>query len=178
MLINISFLIVFFILLWLKSLISIFLALVIIFVISYKDLLKLGKKVFKSIVLFNLGISLGYLAMALFKDISPWYYILYINLKVFTMTFFVFWFFSKVSIVEFFSFSKELSYLLSITLSQIYSYKKTFEDFRLSYKARFIKNYRQRRNDFIKVVFSFFLKKSMSDSEQRVLAMRARGFFD
>ncbi len=178
MLINLSFLVVFFILLWLKDLLLISFALILILAIAHKDLFRLSKKVFKSIILFNLGVSAGYLVMALLKDISPWYYILYINLKVFTMTFFVFWFFSQVSIIEFFSFSKELSYLLSITISQIYSYQKTFEDFRLAYRARFVKNYRQRKNDFIRVVFSFFLKKSISDSQQRVLAMRARGFFD
>jgi len=178
MLINLSFVIIFFTLLWFKNIEFLLISLFIISLIAYKDFFKISKKVLKSIFIFNLGVSIGYIIMALYKGIEPWYYISYINLKVYTLTFFVFWFFSKVSIVKFFSFSKDLSYLLSITLSQIYSYKQTFEDFKLAYRARFIKNYRQRKSDFIKVVFSFFLKKAISDSEQRVIAMRARGFFD
>ncbi|MDX1808146.1 MAG: hypothetical protein R3331_01270 [Sulfurospirillaceae bacterium] len=178
MLLNLSFILVFFLLLWLKTPLYLAFSILILNVISLKDITRLNKRVLKSIFIFNLGVSIGYIVMALLKDINPWGYIIYINLKVYALTFFVFWFFSKVSIVGFFSFSKDLSYLLSISLSQIYSYRKTFEDFRLAYKARFIKKYRERKTDFIRVVFSFFLKKSMSDSKERVMAMRARGFFD
>ncbi|MEO1923254.1 MAG: hypothetical protein ABGX25_01895 [Nautiliaceae bacterium] len=93
------------------------------------------------------------------------------------MTYFVFWYFSKVSIVEFFAFSREFSYLLTITLSQIYSYKKTFIDFRDAFKARVI-NVKNKEKQFIVNTFKFFLKKAMKDSKERALAMKARGFFD
>ena len=168
----------FFLILWLKDISYLLVALAIVSLVSWRDFWKLSKKAFKSVAFFNVGITLGYLILAFYEGISPWYYIVYINLKVFTITLFMFWFFKRVSIIEFFSFSKEMSYILSITLSQIYSYKKSFEDFRLAYRARFVKSFRQREKDFIAVVFSYFLKKSMSDSHQRVLAMRARGFFD
>ncbi|WP_331775952.1 hypothetical protein [Sulfurospirillum sp. 1612] len=178
MFLNLSFIALFFVILWLKSPWYLLACALIFNAVAFKNCIKINKKVLKSILIFNIGVSLGYIVMAFFKEISPWNYVIYINLKVYTLTFFVFLFFSHVSIVNFFSFSKELSYLLSISLSQIYSYRKTFEDFRLSYKARFIKNYKERKRDFITVVFSFFLKKSMHDSHERVLAMRARGFFD
>jgi cobalt/nickel transport system permease protein len=145
--------------------------------ISFKNAWKLSKRVIKSIFFFNLSVSIGYILLSLFKNIDPWNYILYINLKVFTLTLFVFWFFSKVSIVEFFAFSREMSYLITITLSQIYSYRKTFEDFRMAFKARVV-NLRNKEKIFVKNVFMFFLKKSMHDAHERALAMRARGFFD
>jgi len=178
MFLNLSFIAAFFLILWIKSPLYLLACALILNAFAFKNYIKFNKKVLKSIMIFNLGVSIGYIIMAMLKDINPWNYIIYINLKVYALTFFVFWFFSKVSIVSFFSFSKELSYLLSISLSQIYSYRKTFEDFRLAYKARFIKKYKERKRDFIRVVFSFFLKKSMHDSHERVLAMRARGFFD
>ena len=178
MFLNLSFIAAFFLILWIKSPLYLLACTLILNALAFKNYIKFNKKVLKSIMIFNLSVSIGYIIMAMLKDISPWNYIIYINLKVYALTFFVFWFFSKVSIVSFFSFSKELSYLLSISLSQIYSYRKTFEDFRLAYKARFIKKYRERKRNFITVVFSFFLKKSMHDSHERVLAMRARGFFD
>ena len=178
MFLDLSFIATFFLILWIKNPLYLLVCALILNLLAFKNSIKLNKKVIKSIFIFNIGVSLGYILMAFFKEINPWNYVIYINLKVYTLTFFVFLFFSHVSIMSFFSFSKEMSYLLTISLSQIYSYRKTFEDFRLAYKARFIKKYRERKKNFIRVVFSFFLKKSMHDSHERVLAMRARGFFD
>ena len=149
-----------------------------IWLFSYKDFLKLNKRVLKSILWFNLTVSLGYIIMSFIQDISPWHYVVYINLKVYLVTYFVFLFFSRVDMVEFFSFSKELSYLLSISLSQIISYEKTFEDFRLAYKARVVRKLRERERGFIAQTFEFFLTKALRDSKERTLAMKARGFFD
>lgn len=146
--------------------------------ISYKDFFKLNKKVIKSILLFNVGVSVGYLVISLIKGIEPFNYLIYINLKVFLITYFVFWFFNKVNVVQFFAFSKELSYLLIITLSQIISYKKSFEEFRLAYKARVVKRAREQEKGFIVRVFDIFFNKALKDSKERSLSLRARGFFD
>jgi cobalt/nickel transport system permease protein len=167
----------FFLILSLKKIEYLLIAFAIVELVAFKDAWKLSKRVVKSIFFFNLSVSIGYILLGIFKHISPWHYVIYINLKVFTLTLFVFWFFSKVSIIEFFSFSREMSYLLTITLSQIYSYKKTFEDFRAAFRARVV-NLRDKEMVFVKSVFDFFLKKAMHDSHERGLAMRARGFFD
>ena len=174
---QISFIIVLFTILFLKSSIYLSGVILILWLISIKDSFKLTKRVIKSIFLFNLGISVAYLIMSIFKDIDL-SYIVYINLKVFAMTYFVFWFFSKNNMIQFFSFSRDLSYLLTISLSQIYSYKKTYEDFRLAYKARIIKKLRKREEGFITKTFDFFLKKALKDSKERSLALKARGFFE
>jgi len=177
--IRIAFLLSFFLLLSLTNIKIIIVSLIALIIFSYliDRTFKIFAKVIKSVIFFNLGVSIGYVILAYFKDINPWEYIVYINLKVILMTYFVFWFFSKVSIVEFFSFSKDLSYLLTITLSQIYSYKKTFEDFRLGFKARVV-NIRDKEKQFITNTFKFFLTKAMRDSKERAMAMRARGFFE
>jgi len=165
-------------LLWIKEARFLLYILPLLWIVSYRDFTKLNKKVIKSILFFNLGISLGYILMSYLKGISPLEFLVYINLKVYLLTYFVFYFFSKVNIVEFFSFSKELSYLMMISLSQIISYKKTFEDFKSAYKARVIKKLRQREKRFIAKVFEFFMKKALYDSKERTMAMKARGFFD
>ena len=174
--IRIFFILSFFLLLSLKN--SLYLSIAILFLwgISVKEFLKLNKRVIKSIIIFNLGVSLGYLLMALFKNINPCHYLIYINLKVYTLTYFVFWFFAKVSPVQFMAFSKDLGYLTTITLSQIYSYKKTFEDFKLAFKSRVFK-LKDKNPKFITNTFEFFLKKSLKDANERALAMKARGFF-
>jgi len=176
---RVFFILFFFFFLYLKDvkLIAFLLLVLVTAVFLWEKNIKILIRAVKSVFLFNLGVSLGYLVLAYFKHINPWHYILYINLKVVLMTFFVFWFFQKVSIVEFFSFSKEISYLLSITLSQIFSYKKTFTDFRDAFRARVV-NIREKEKEFIARTFKFFLKKAMRDSKERALAMKARGFFD
>jgi len=177
--VRILFIASFFFLLSLKNveIIAITLGALILATFIWDKSIRLFIKSVKSVILFNLGVSLGYLILAWFKNISPWHYILYINLKVILMTYFVFWFFSKVSLVQFFSFSKDLSYLLTITLSQIYSYKKTFVDFRDAFRARVV-NIRDKEKTFIVNTFRFFFEKALRDSKERTLAMKSRGFFE
>jgi len=175
--VRIFFILFFFLILSLKNIEYLIFITLFLWLISFKKFLKINKRVLKSIILFNLGVTLGYIIMAYFKHINPWHYIIYINLKVYTLTFFVFYFFSKISPVQFMAFSKDLGYLTTITLSQIYSYKKTFEDFRLAFKSRTYK-LKDKSPKFITRTFEFFLKKAIKDSEERALAMKARGFFN
>lgn len=143
---------------------------------SFQNIIPLSLRVLRSIVIFNLGVSLGYLAMALWRHIAPWEYLLYINLKVYVLTYFVFWFFDRYSIVRFMGFSKDLSYLTTIALSQIVSYKKSFEDFRLAYLSRGWR-LKDKNPRFIARTFEYFFQKSLYDANERTLAMKARGFF-
>ncbi|WP_297440842.1 hypothetical protein [Sulfurimonas sp.] len=152
--------------------------LMVLWIVYYRDFVVLNVKVVKSILFFNLSVTIGYLVMSFLKGFNPTAYLLYINLKVYTITFFVFSFFSKINIVHFFAFSKDLSYLLTISLSQIISYKKSFEEFKLAYKARIVKHLQSRDKAFIIRVFDQFLQKSLKESKERTLAMKSRGFFD
>lgn len=161
----------------LKEVLFIALLLSFLLLVSYKEIFYITKKTVKSLLFFNASISLGYFIVALIKGIDPYHYILYINLKVFTLTYFVLYFFRKINMVEFFAFSKDLSFLLMITLSQIISYKKTYTDFKFAYKARVIKKLQSREKDFILKVFEFFFSKALKDSKERTMAMKARGFF-
>ncbi len=175
---KLTFLLFLFLILYIHDIKYLTLCLFGLWLLSIKEFWRLNRKVIKSILFFNLGVSIGYAILSFVKGINPLDYLLYINLKVYLLSYFVFWFFSRVDIVEFFSFSKDLSYLLMIALSQIISYKKSFEDFKLAYKARVVHKLTQRERGFITRVFEFFLKKSLHDSKERSLAMKSRGFFD
>ncbi|NPA12297.1 MAG: hypothetical protein GXO62_08640 [Epsilonproteobacteria bacterium] len=175
---KILFVVIFFGLLYIKNIeVLALLAGVMVAVYLLEGKIKLFLKALNSVLLFNLGVSLGYIILAYFKNISPWEYLVYINLKVIVMSSFVFYFFSRVGLVEFFSFSKDLSYLLTITLSQIYSYKKVFVDFRDALRARSV-DVRSRQKEFIAKTFKFFMNKALNDSKERALGMKARGFFN
>jgi len=172
------FVIIFALLLLIKQSWMLLVAIGVLWVVTWKHFTYFNLKVLKAFIFFNLGVSVGYVIVAYFKSISPWEYLLYINLKVYVMTYFVFWFFERANLLAFVSFSKTLSYLMSISLSQIYSYKKSFEDFVLAYRSRVIIRMRSREYVFVGRVFEFFFTKAMQESKERVLAMKARGFFD
>lgn len=177
-LVRVLFVIVLFGLLLLKQTPQLCVGIVFLWAAAYRNWRQLNNSVLKSIFLFNAGISIGYLIEGLFREMDVLPFLLYINLKVYALTFFVMWFFSKVDMIRFFAFSKELSYLLSISLSQIISYKKSYEDFKFAFRARVIRKLRNMQKKFIVMVFGFFFEKALHDAGERTLAMKARGAFD
>lgn len=140
---------------------------------------KILKKALKSIFFFNIAISVGFFIISLLNQ-KPWMeYLLLFNLRVFDLTLSTMLFSHYVNIALALSFSKTLSFLLSISLSQIYSYQKSYENFMLSLKSRLIKKMRERsQKEFITSVFGYFFTKALYDSEEKSLALKARGFFD
>jgi len=140
---------------------------------------KILKKALKSIFFFNIAISVGFLIIALLNQ-RPWMeYLLLFNLRVFDLTLTTLLFSHYVNIALALSFSKTLSFLLTISLSQIYSYQKSYENFTLSLKSRLIKKMSERsQKEFITSVFGYFFTKALYDSEEKSLALKARGFFD
>ncbi len=175
---RVLFIIVLFALLGVNSMFFLAAMLMLFFAIDFKSIKKLNRKVLSSILLFNLAVTLAFIVMFLLKEGLSLWYLLYINLKVYAITYFVALFFSKVDMVQFFAFSRDLSYLLTITISQIVSYKKSFNDLKMAFKARIVKKVREREKGFVVRVFEFFFNKAMQDAKERSLAMRARGFFD
>ena len=148
----------------------------IIFVfLSYKTALKS----IKAILFFNISVSLGYIIQSLFLNREFYGFLSLFNLRVFDMTFSTLYIIEHINIINAVSFSKSLKFLLSATISQIENFKKSYEDFMLALKSRSIKKLKERKaKEFIASMFYFFLKKSLHNSKERSLALKARGFFD
>lgn len=152
---------------------------IILLFLAKREWFKMLKKALKSIFFFNIAISIGFVAIALLQH-KPWMeYLLLFNLRVFDLTLTTMLFSHYVNIALALSFSKTLSFLLSISLSQIYSYQKSYENFMLALKSRLIKKMGERaKKEFITSVFGYFFTKALYDSEEKSLALKARGFFD
>lgn len=155
-----------------------FFAIILLF-LAKREWFKMLKKALKSIFFFNIAISIGFVSIALLQQ-KPWIeYLLLFNLRVFDLTLTTMLFSHYVNIALALSFSKTLSFLLSISLSQIYSYQKSYENFMLALKSRLIKKMGERaKKEFITSVFGYFFTKALYDSEEKSLALKARGFFD
>ena len=129
--------------------------------------------------MFNLVISLGYIVISWMHQRLWGNYILMFNMRVFDLTLLTFLFTYYANIAQALSFSKTLSFLWTISLSQIVSYQKSYENFTLSLKSRVIKKMSERaKKEFIASVFGYFFKKALYDSEEKSLALKARGLFD
>jgi len=140
---------------------------------------KIALKSLKSIFLFNTSVTLGYIIKAYFTDIFDYNFLLLFNLRVFDITFLVFYIFSKINIIKAFLFVPNLQYLLLISLNQIKSYIKTYDEFNIALKSRVIKPLKDNnKKHFVFAMFYFFLKKSLHNSQERTMALKARGFFD
>ncbi|NPA65948.1 MAG: hypothetical protein GXO11_03610 [Epsilonproteobacteria bacterium] len=143
--------------------------------LSYKIFLK----ALKAVLLFNIGITLGYMIESFLLHHPFLDFIVLFNLRVVDITFFTLYVTSKINIIKALSFSSSLQFLLLATLMQIKSFEKTYEDFVLALKARTKRKLRQKlQKEFISSMFYFFLKKSLHNSKERTLALKARGFFD
>ncbi|ADV45356.1 hypothetical protein [Nitratifractor salsuginis] len=149
-----------------------------LWIVSHNSFFRINRRVLAGIFWFNGVTSAGYALVASLKGVPFAGYLLLFNLKVYAISYFVLWFFSRVDLVKFFAFSRDLSYLLTITLFHMTTYKKSFEDFRMAYRARVVRKLRRQEEGFILRVFDFFLSKAMRDAKERTLAMKARGFFD
>ena len=102
-----------------------------------------------------------------------------INDKDIDMTFMTLLVFEHINIIRALSFCKTLSFLLAASLSQIETFRRTYEEFGLTLKSRTIKPLRERnKREFLGAMFFYFFKKAHHNSDELSLSLKARGFFD
>jgi len=153
--------------------------LTVLFILSFRDFFYLLKKTIFSIFLFNSIVSISYIIFSILKNQSWIDYIILFNLRVFSLTYLTFFVLSKINLFNALSFSKTLTFLLVLSYSQILSFKKSYNDFRLSLKSRSITGLSLKDSyNYISSVFFFFFNKSLKNSEEISQAMKSRGFFN
>ena len=149
------------------------LVLAILIVLSGKSFFILAKKTLLAVLFFNLFISISYLVLKGFE----FDYLILVNMRVIDMTFMTFLFVNKINLFKLFSFSKNLTYLLVLSYSQILVFERYFNEFSLALKSRLINkpSYKQKKN-FITAVLTYFTEKSVENSREIAQAMKSRGF--
>jgi len=136
-------------------------------------------KALRSILFFNLSITIGVVMQSYFTHQDMTSYLVVFNLRVFAISFLTLFITSKINLLRVFSAFETIRFLLLATLSQIQSFSKTYEDFKLALQSRSVKKLSSKlQKEFISSMFYFFLKKSLHNSKERTLALKARGFFD
>ncbi|UCH83551.1 MAG: ABC transporter permease [Candidatus Latescibacterota bacterium] len=154
-------------------------ALAVAVVIAGQRAARLARKAFFAIVVFNLVVTVSYVVVSLVRDELSLHFVLLMNLRVFLLTFLGFLVADRINLFKAVSFSKTLSYLLTVAASQIVTFRRLFDDFRMAFKSRTPNPARSK--DLYRhgaSAASFFLHKSFLESAEITDAMKSRGFFD
>jgi cobalt/nickel transport system permease protein len=139
----------------------------------------LAKKALVAILLFNSVVTVSYAAVSLIRDEFSLNFVILINLRVFLLTFLTFLTIDRINPFKALSFSKTLSYLLTLAASQVVAFRRLFEDFRMAFKSRTAR--RAGPGDLHRhasSAASFFFQKAFQESTEITDAMKSRGFFD
>lgn len=138
----------------------------------------IGWRALRAVLFFNLVISAGYVAGALFGQEISIDYLLLVNVRVYLLIFLTFTLAARVDFLRALSFSRGLSYLATLALSQIITFRRLFEELRLAAESRRLRRPRLRERYLQSAAAAVHLfDRAEHDAREIALAMRARGFF-
>lgn len=132
-----------------------------------------------AVAAFNLTVSLGYAAMALWQGGFSGAYLLLVNLRVLLLVFLGFWLVRSIDLLAALSGFPLLRLISTLAISQIKTFERVLRDFRLAFESRSLKPPRLRdRTRHAAAQAHTLLDKSMASASEAALAMRSRGAFD
>jgi cobalt/nickel transport system permease protein len=140
---------------------------------------KLLRRALLAIVSFNLTVSVGYAAIALWQGNFSTDYLLLVNLRVLLLVFLGFWFISAVDLLAAMAGWPLATLLATLAIGQIKTFERILRDFRLAFESRNLARPRLvDRSRQAAAQTQTLLDKSISASTEVALAMRSRGAFD
>jgi cobalt/nickel transport system permease protein len=141
---------------------------------------KLLRRTLVAILVFNLTVSLGYIAVALWHgDFNP-DYLLLVNLRVLLLVFLGMWFAARIDPIAAVSgVSPSLTFVATLTLGQLRSFERIVSDFALAFASRNPAPPRLiDRAHHAAAQGIALMDKTMAAATESALAMRSRGAFD
>ena len=154
------------------------LVLAVLLVISGKTALSLARKSFVLVALFSLFITISYSLTLYWQNQPFWQYFVSVNLRSFDMKFLTLLFTSRVNIYEALSFSKDLSFLLILSVSKIMTMQRAYSDYTDALKSRTLrKPTRHQIYEYLGYAIAGFLDKNIRESKENFEAMKSRGFY-
>ena len=151
--------------------------LVVLVLMSGKSAVMIGRRAFILVAFFSLMITLSYSVVLHTQNQPFWHYFLTVNLRSFDMIFLTLLFTARVNIYEAVAFSKDLSFLLVLSVSKIMSMQRAYSDYTDALKARTLrKPTRHQIYGYLGSAIAGFLDKNIRESKENFEAMKSRGF--
>jgi cobalt/nickel transport system permease protein len=127
---------------------------------------------------FSAVVSVGYAVAGLLAGNLELEYLIRINIRVCLLTFLTSLLAARVDFLRALNFSRGLTYLATLVLSQIITFRRLFEDLRLAGESRRLRRLRLRESYLQSAAAAVHLfDRAEHDAREIALAMRARGFF-
>jgi len=137
------------------------------------------RRALRAFVWFNLIVTVSYVAFSLWSGRSPWGSVALINARVALLTTSTFFMIAHVNPLRAASFSRPLTYLLTIAYSQILTQQRVLAEFQQALRSRTLGRvslrelYRHRA-----AAGGLLFGRGLQDAAEITLALRSRGFFD
>ncbi|MCP5277897.1 MAG: ABC transporter permease [Thiobacillus sp.] len=133
----------------------------------------------RTVLAFNLAVSLGYLMLSALRHEPPWDTLLLLNLRVLAISTLTFLFITRVNLFQALGFSRTLTYLLGLAYSQAMAFRRVHDDFRLALVSR--SPHRPALKDRYRAsaaAAAWLLDKGLAGARETAQALRTRGFFN
>ena len=157
-----------------EPLIFIFMAL---FLMLGKSAFVLARRALLLVAFFSFFITLSYSLMLYMQSQPFWNYFLTLNLRSLDMMYLTLLFTARVNIYEALAFSKELSFLLVLSVSKIMTMQRVFADYSDALRSRRVKKpSRDQIYEYLGSAIAGFLDRSIQESKENFEAMKSRGF--
>ncbi len=153
--------------------------LLLVLVLSGTALLRVLRRAILAVLVFSSMVSLSYWIIAVVRGVSPYEYLLLLNLRVLLMTSMSFLIIERVDLLRALAFSKTLVYAVTLASSQLLAFRRLYHDMRLALLSRSPGGLRPR--DLYRHAAasgSFFIEKALADASETAQGMKSRGFFD
>ncbi|MDD5058272.1 MAG: ABC transporter permease [Sideroxydans sp.] len=140
---------------------------------------QIARRTLLAMLAFNLTVSLGYAAIALWQGNFHSGYLLLVNVRVFLLLYLGFWFVAAVDLLSALSGMPLLRLVATLSIGQIKTFERILNDFGLAFRSRNLA--RPRLLDKAHHAASQaqnLLDKSVASANETALAMRSRGAFD
>lgn len=144
-----------------------------------RDAPRLLKRALTATAVFSGTVSLVYLTLSYWQGRPlPWAWLLSVNLRVLLMTLLTFLFIARVNLFLALSFSRRLTFLLILAMSQSLGLRRTLEEFRLGLQSRSLRTLTLRdRYRAAAHAAGWLLDRALTNAHESAQALQSRGFF-
>ena len=143
-----------------------------------RDAPRLMRRTLFAMLAFSAVVSVGYAVAGLLAGNLNLEYLIRINIRVCLLTFLTSLLAARIDFLRALNFSNGLTYLATLVLSQIITFRRLFEDLRLAAESRRLRRLRLRESYLQSAAAAVHLfDRAEHDAREIALAMRARGFF-
>ena len=164
---------------WLSAPLPLLLGIVVALLLAGRQAYAILRRALLATLMFTATVSATYAGYVWWHEATlPWQWLLTINLRVLLMALLTFLFIARVNLFLALGFSRRLSFLLVLAVSQSLGLRRTLADFRLALQSRGIRPTGLRdRYRAAAHAAAWLLDRALANAHESAQALQSRGLF-